>query len=116
MIAQIQAQRRTECGDETWNPKVEKPTSAGNKCAVKVGGSGTDKDNYKPIGDTVVPLSLGKAAEKDADGLTRDADGNILVWFDVDHATDKYYPTDGSECWLYLGSADIWDQAATKPS
>ena len=112
MISQIQAQRRSECGDETWSPKIEKPSTGGNICAVADGSA------YKAIGDTVVPNSLRAAALKDVDGLTRDADGNILVWFDVDGTggATKHYPTDGSECWLYLASADIWDQAAAKPS
>ena len=109
MIRQIQAQRRTECSDETWNPKIEKK-SGGNACAK------ADGSTYKAIGDTVVPNSLGTAAARDADGLTRDADGNILVWFDVNTANAQFRPTDGSECWLYLSSADIWDQSAAKPT
>ena len=102
MIAQIQAQRRNECSDETWSPKIE-------AAAVK-GCLGDDKAKSTVIGDTTVPASLDTAARADSDGLSRDADGNILVFFGA--TTGR--PTDGSLCWLYLSSADIWDQSAEK--
>ena len=105
MIAQIQAQRRNECSDETWDPVVDDATP--NKCAKYDNA----KKVYNTIGDTVIPPSLGDAGKVTGeDGLTRDAEGNILVTF-----SDSKRPTDGSRCWLYLASADIWDQAAAAP-
>ena len=93
MIRQIQAQRRTECSAETWDPVVD--DDQGCKTAVKAG-------------DTAVPASLKASAGVDDDGITRDAEGNILVSFET-----ASRPTDGSLCWLYVASADIWDQSAT---
>ena len=108
MIKQIQAQRRNECSAETWNPAVDtRGSGGGNPCSPK---AVTDKTKQK-IGATNVPASLWAAGWVDLDGLTRDAEGNILVSF----ATASR-PTDGSQCWLYLGSADIWDQQAGLPS
>ena len=99
MIRQIQAQRRTECSAETWDPVVDDANP--NSCAKANG------PDYNKVGDTDMPTSLGTAASVDSDGLTRDADGNILVAFSA-----AKRPTDGSRCWLYLASADIWDQMA----
>ena len=94
MIRQIQAQRRNECSAETWNPEVD--DDQGCATATKTG-------------DTAVPASLkASAGVTDEDGITRDADGNILVSFET-----ASRPTDGSLCWLYVASADIWDQSAT---
>ena len=107
MIRQIQAQRRNECSADTWNPAVDE---ADNKqtCAV----ADTDvATGYKKIGATDLPKSLGDAGKVDKeDGLTRDAEGNILVAF-----KDGSLPTDGSKCWMYRANADIWDQSAKVP-
>ena len=107
MIRQIQAQRRSDCSTDSWDPQV---------ASTKVGASSdpgcikADND-YGSIGSTVIPASLGDAAKADTDGIARDADGNVMVLF-----TGAKRPTDGSLCWLYLSSADIWDQSAAKPS
>lgn len=108
MIRQIQAQRRTECSAETWAPEVDtKGTGGGNPCSNK-----SVVEASRKIGDTNIPASLwGAGTVAEEDGLTRDAEGNILVAFKTGSR-----PTDGSLCWLYLGSADIWDQSAAAPS
>ena len=107
MIRQIQAQRRSDCSTDSWDPVVEdsKVGNTSDPSCIKAAG------DHGSVGDTAIPKSLGNAAENDTDGIARDADGNILVLFD----TSKR-PTDGSQCWLYLSSADIWDQSAARPS
>ena len=56
-------------------------------------------------------VSLGDAAKADSDGIARDSEGNILVFFDTN---DRL--TDGSLCWLYLATSDILDRSAAFPS
>ena len=122
MIRQIQAQRRAECSTDTWNPYIYIYISEGlgplsgdanlgdenNGCLDR--NSPPDTETHGKIGDTTIPRTLGNAAASDGDGIARDADGNILVLF---RTTRR--PSDGSLCWLYLASADIWDQAADTP-
>ena len=108
MIRQIQAQRRSDCSTETWNPSVGDDNS--NEVAALCLKASPGNDNYGTIGSTTIPNSLGAAAvADDDDGISRDAAGNMLVAFEA-------RPTDGAQCWLYLSSADIWDQSAAKPS
>ena len=100
MIAQIQAQRRNECSAETWDPEF----GTGQPCKVTVGSN-------KSIGGLRIPDSLAAASQVSGeDGITRDADNNILVGF---RPTKR--PTDTSRCWLYLAGSDVWDAAATQP-
>ena len=105
MIRQIQAQRRNDCSTETWAPSVA-ATSVGADTACR-----KTTAEHGAVGSTNIPDSLGDAAKADTDGIARDSEGNILVFF----ATANR-PTDGSLCWLYLASADIWDQSAASPS
>ena len=108
MVSQIQAQRRNECSAETWNPQISSGENENSAFKCLKGSAGTLGPTE--IGSTGVPNSLMSAAWADTnDGLTRDADGNILVSF-----TGTARPTDGSLCWLYLANADIWDQSAQK--
>ena len=107
MIRQIQAQRRSDCSTEAWNPEVSS-VAADKAVGAYAADDGClyDSSDHGKIGSTVIPESLGNAARADTnDGISRDADGNILLIF-------KSRPTDGSRCWLYLSSADIWDQSA----
>ena len=97
MIAQIQAQRRNECASETWAPEIAGDQGCEGTLPVQIDG-------------VSMPKSLHEAGKADSDGLTRDADNNILVSF----VTGKR-PTDTSLCWMYLASADIWGAAATAP-
>lgn len=108
MIRQIQAQRRNDCSVETWSPKVD---DAANVCQV------ADGTGYKDVGNTGVPASLGSAAKNDGDGISRDSEGNILVAFETAETglNSRGRPTDGSVCWMYLATVDIWDQSATTP-
>lgn len=96
MIAQIQAQRRNECNAEVWNPDVL--TGAQTCMGTTAPSAGAP---VKMVG-TTMPASLYNSADADADGLTRDAESNILVnW-----GTNK--PTDTALCWMYVSNADIW--------
>ena len=118
IIRQIQAQRRDECSTDTWNPVISAgsgPHSGDANLGDENNGcldrnSPSDTQTHGKIGDTTIPRTLGNAAAKDGDGIARDAEGNILVLFRVTRR-----PSDGSLCWLYLASADIWDQAADTP-
>ena len=109
MISQIQAQRRNDCAAETWAPVISGgAASTGSSDLCLLGTSASPLDTF--IGSTQVPASLMSASWADSkDGVTRDADGNILVAF-----ATAARPTDGSLCWLYLANADIWDQSAAK--
>ena len=114
MIRQIQAQRRSDCSSETWNPSVAASgidNEASGCLDLKSPNYGASPpQNHGTLGSTLIPRSLGEAAANDADGIARDADGNIMVLF----ATGSR-PTDGALCWMYQASADIWDQAAKTP-
>lgn len=80
MIAQIRAQRRTECSDETWALEIDDATP--NACDVAKTVGGTTTTTYLAIGDTTVPNSLGAADDvNNEDGLTQDEERNILVAF-----------------------------------
>ena len=108
MVRQIQAQRRNDCSAETWDPSVNTATAT-NLCAVLKSG---ETDVWQTIGASVMPKSLGAAGDATGeDNITRDSEGNILVSFVSD---DR--PTDGSICWMYLATADIWDQSAALPT
>ena len=111
MIRQIQAQRRSDCSTESWNPQVATAKVGAYSNTAACIKSNTE---HGTVGSTVIPDSLGDAAKADGDGIARDADGNILVLFDTTSSPPRR-PTDGSMCWLYLSSADIWDQSAAKP-
>ena len=104
MISQIQAQRRNECSPETWDPEIYDANT--HTC------DGTAVDSK--FDGITVPRSLYAASGADSDALTRDADNNILVVF-----VGNKRPTDTSQCWMYLASADIWgavaDQAQVTP-
>ena len=112
MIRQIQAQRRSDCSVETWSPKVD---DTANVCQVEAAANSPD---YKNVGSTGMPRSLGNAAENDGDGISRDSEGNILVAFETAETglNSRGRPTDGSVCWMYLASVDIWDQSAALPN
>ena len=95
MISQIQAQRRNECNAETWAPAI----AAAQACE----GSSAGK-KLPPTTGTLVPESLfNSGAVTTEDGLTRDAEGNILVAFET-----ASRPTDTALCWMYIANADIW--------
>lgn len=115
MIRQIQAQRRAECSTDTWNPRIiggqgGDPNLGDENNGCLDENSPSDTQTHGKIGDTTIPRTLGNAAAGDGDGIARDADGNMLVQFFINRR-----PSDGSLCWLYLASADIWDQAADTP-
>ena len=116
MIRQIQAQRRSDCASETWDPQVAagEVGAASDACLFKDAPSSTE--SYGTIGSTLIPRSLGSAAASDGDGIARDADGDILVMFHVPASGVAKRPTDGAKCWLYLANADIWDQSAATPA
>ena len=108
MIAQIREQRRTECSDETWAPEIDDATPNACDVAKTMGGTTT----YLAIGDTTVPNSLGAADDvNNEDGLTQDAEGNILVAF-----ADAKRPNLRVAMLAVSGAANIWDQSAAVPS
>ena len=95
MISQIQSQRRNECSAEVWAPIVTVGADA-NACV----GGGEDKS----LAGTLVPKSLyNSGAVTSEDGLTRDAEGNIMVEWET-----ASRPTDTALCWMYIANADIW--------
>ena len=95
MISQIQAQRRNECSSETWAPAIATAQACQGTAAGK---------KLPPTTGTLVPESLfNSGAVTGEDGLTRDAEGNILVAF-----VTGSRPTDTALCWMYIANADIW--------
>ena len=97
VIKQIQAQR-TECAADIWDVAVASADAAA-ACS----------DANGKIGDTDVPRGL-QTATTPATGPAgvksrRDADNNILVYFEADKL-----PTDSASCWLYSSRLRTWDQ------
>ena len=122
IVRAIQAQRATDCNQETWNPYARikgtppgtssEETDAGfeDGCAADAG------DSPILIGNTDTPQTLGNLAGERKDGaaggntyggFARDATGNILVQFNT-----AFRPTDGSLCWMYVAQSNYWDQKA----
>ena len=116
MIRQIQAQRRSDCASETWDPQVSASTVGDESDGCLFDKDAGPTQSFGSIGSTRIPRSLGSAAAADGDGIARDADGNILVRFHVVSGGVSKRPTDGALCWLYLANADIWDQSADTPT
>ena len=115
IVRAVQAQRATDCNQETWNPYAfidGNPPGGGND----VSGDGfedctdDDADTTDQIGNTDMPatlesLAISRYGNSTYGGFARDASGNILVEF-----ADEYRPTDGSQCWMYVAQSNYWDQ------
>ena len=114
VIRQIQSQRDS-CAIETWDPKVVdhsgsgvgQPTGDDDSCF----GTSVADDAWAEegvVGDTRVPRGLrvqndSEKAVRNSSG--RDADNNIIVYWDKDKRT-----TDDAKCWLYVDRLRVWDE------
>lgn len=115
VIRQIQAQRDS-CEVETWKLKVmdhvdagvKQPFGSDDSCLGSSEPADADAWEAAEIGDTRIPRGLhdqNDAEEPVRSTSGRDADNNILVFWDED---DR--PTDDAKCWLYVERLRIWDQ------
>ena len=117
MVRAIQAQRASDCNQEIWNPfaTIIGTPPGGSATTVKgfsagCGITSADAPTSLSVGQTDVPntlLLVGRSRFENATygGFARDSVGNIMVEFD-----DKFRPTDGSACWLYIAQSNYWDQ------
>ena len=118
IVRAIQAQRATDCNQETWNPYANIVGTPPGGAAITTNGFSADCADAavvalaKAIGNTDTPKTLANLAASRFNnstygGFARDAGGNILVEF----ATASR-PTDGSQCWMYVAQSNYWDQKA----
>ena len=131
VIRQIQNQRDA-CVVDLWSPKVM--AAVANNVAMSpaghcfdgttdAAGPGIDGTNGNgqsgQVGNTVVPTGLrmgnvlGAASDTGEEGRVRntsgrDADNNIIVYWDSD-ANER--PADQAECWLYVSRLQVWDES-----
>ena len=118
MVRAIQAQRASDCNQEVWNPFaaiVGTPPGESSATTVKgftaaCGITSVSAPTSLKVGQTDVPntlllVGLSRFGSATYGGFARDSAGNIMVEFD-----DKFRPTDGSECWLYIAQSNYWDQ------
>ena len=114
---------RQECSSDLWTPRVRDPNPIG---IVLYGSAFCFKSNtdasYRSalIGGQLVPAGLrdgGRIVPLVQGGFVRgrsgrDADNNILVYFDFDPAEDAdrqgRSPSDGTKCWLYVSRTSTW--------
>ena len=100
VIKQIQAQRQ-ECAADIWDPVIAD--------AAQTASTVVCSDTNGRIGDTDVPRGLqssgASTTEPVVDTTRRDAENNVIVYFEEDHE-----PTDSAECWLYSQRLRTWDQ------
>ena len=118
MISQIQSQRGDECNRTIWDVRV---VNEGFSEPSSDSGAGTSQDecghkgtaSQMRINNTDLPRSLTSVvAQRTGNSVpqgafARDAAGNILLQF-----YSARRPTDGSRCWLYMGSGNFWDEQA----
>ena len=86
------------CETEVWDPEVTQQ----QECRAEAGDT---------IAEVEVPHSLAAAMRApDAEGLTRDPDGNIMVSFRKERTQ-----ANTANCWMYVANAGIWVSTDTGP-
>ena len=106
LVRQVQSSKEG-CSIDNWSPKIS-PVRAITPVVGYPFGSIPGRCIGNEIGQTDVPRGLQQPGSTDLvrNTTVRDADNNIMVYFDL---TNK--PSDGAGCWLYHSRLKIWDRS-----
>lgn len=105
VIQQIQS-KYDDCRTETWSPVVKVSSPSASQCFDVTSGSGA----HETVASVPIPESLRWRATSLSQGSGRDEWGNIIVhWTSYVGPGQPFgHPSDGSLCWMYIGSLNDW--------